>query len=147
MSVLAFRICRQKSSHETFASYNVHVMLFIGVYLIAAYKYRWLDRSTPWITAFADKLTYPQMFDLHNLGPAAYCGIFPITLATLSSLYDQCQRKTADPTVNDQTSSLGKCLFINIDDIVLPYRIHLYRTIIIAFIFPLKLWRLIEEIR
>ena len=121
-------------------------MLFIGVYLIAAYKYRWFDRGTPWIRALADRLAYPQMFDLHNLGPAAYCGIFPITLATLSSLYDQCQRKTADPTLNDQTS-LGKCLFVNIDDIVLSHRIHLYRTIIIAFIFPLKLWRLIEEIR
>ena len=75
----------------------VHVMLFIEVYLIAASKYRWLDRGTPWIRAIADRLAYPQ-----NLGPAAYCGIFPMTLTTLISLYDQCQHKTADPTLNDQ---------------------------------------------
>ncbi|XP_064399334.1 uncharacterized protein LOC135345713 isoform X17 [Halichondria panicea] len=72
-----------------------------------AYKYRWFDRGTPWIRALADRLAYPQMFDLHNLGLAAYCGIFPMTLTTLSTLYNQCQRKTADPTVNDQTSSLA----------------------------------------
>ncbi|XP_064399392.1 uncharacterized protein LOC135345844 [Halichondria panicea] len=80
--ILATFMChgRGYTSHPSFAS-----------------KYRWLDRGTPWIRALADRLTYPQ-----NLGPAAYCGIFPMTLTTLISLYDQCQHKTADPTLNDQ---------------------------------------------